>query len=397
MPNPYLAEFQIVPTGSVRIDGEITFTDPANQPGGGGGGSVDSVTAGDASITIGGTAVDPTVAVAALGITAAKIANAVITLGKLAFTPVVQGDAAGGSLAGTFPNPSIAANAVTNTEILNNTIQAVKLAFTPIASGDAAGGSLTGTFPNPTVAALAITNAMIANATIQAVKLAFTPIASGDAAGGDLSGTYPNPTTAKLNGVAITNAPSAGTVLAATDATHAAWGAASGGGLTLLFDQTLSVAAATIDTGAGGIAGGHGVIEVWMMIRTADANELSVAQVTVNADTGSNYDQQAMIGFNATASANFGNGTNWGFEVPGGTDQAGAVGVTRLTIPGYDQTTFHKQAEMTSGAPDPTAANNRVRLSSLRWKNTAAITRLTVTGAFGNIAAGSRLLIYGTP
>lgn len=51
---------------------------------------------------------------------------------------------------------------------------------------------------------------------------------SGDA-GGDLAGTYPDPGVAKVAGVAITGTPEAGDVIAASDATNAAWGAPVGG------------------------------------------------------------------------------------------------------------------------------------------------------------------------
>ena len=54
------------------------------------------------------------------------------------------------------------------------------------------------------------------------------PVAT--AAGGDLSGTYPNPTVAAVNGVTVTNSPSAPTqVLESTGTTTAAWQAFSGG------------------------------------------------------------------------------------------------------------------------------------------------------------------------
>src|SRR5579862_3348837 len=80
MPNPYPVLIQDTPEEIGRLQGELTFTDPSNQPGGGGGGSVDSVTAGDSSITIAGTAADPTVAVATGGITSGKLgASAVQT------------------------------------------------------------------------------------------------------------------------------------------------------------------------------------------------------------------------------------------------------------------------------------------------------------------------------
>ena len=84
MPNPYPATFEVAENLHVRLDGDVTFTDPANQPGGGGGGQVNTVTAGDASITIAGTVTDPTVAVAALGVTSGKIASNAVTQAKLA-------------------------------------------------------------------------------------------------------------------------------------------------------------------------------------------------------------------------------------------------------------------------------------------------------------------------
>jgi hypothetical protein len=197
-------------------------------------------------------------------------------------------------------------------------------------------------------------------------------------------------------GAAGATGPAGATGAGATGATGPTGlaGATGAAGSTVIFDSTLAAAAASIDTGAGGIPSGFRVLEVFMTLRTADANELSVAQITVNADTGAHYDAQVVIGNSTTVSGGFaGLAANWGIEVPGSTDEAGAVAVVRLTIPDYDNTTFHKQGEMVAGAPDPTAANNRVRLASLRWKSTAAITRLTVTGALGNLVAGSRLTI----
>jgi hypothetical protein len=66
----------------VNADGTVTCETDDNS-----GGTVTSVGAGDASITIGGTATVPTVLVSDLGVTTAKLVDGSVTPAKLSFTP----------------------------------------------------------------------------------------------------------------------------------------------------------------------------------------------------------------------------------------------------------------------------------------------------------------------
>lgn len=171
---------------------------------------------------------------------------------------------------------------------------------------------------------------------------------------------------------------------------------AAGGVGAILFDSTLGADAASIDTGAAGIAGGYDLLEIYILARTTEAVELSTALITFNNDTGSNYDRQEVSGANITASAGVAlAAANILINVPGGSALAGSAGLCVMWFPGYTQTTFHKVGNYILGSPEDTAANNRVRAVNCRWRNTAAITRMAVAAGSGNLLAGSRLLIYG--
>jgi len=182
-----------------------------------------------------------------------------------------------------------------------------------------------------------------------------------------------------------------------TAAANVAITAGGGGGLISLFDQTLGVAAASIDTGAAGVAGGHGCLIIEILARGTGAFTNENMDMQFNGDTGANYDWAVMLNSaGAIAAFNGAADTRMALtNIAAASATANDVGVFSVTVPGYDQTTFNKQLAAVGGVAQ--AAGFSQGLCSGQWRSSAAITRVAIKPhSSAQFAAGSRMTIYGT-
>lgn len=176
----------------------------------------------------------------------------------------------------------------------------------------------------------------------------------------------------------------------------------TGGGLsTKLYDFTISGSdQASIDTFVDGTTvanfTGYDVLEVWIIARTDDAAAQAAVDITVNNDTGGNYDRQVLDATNATVSAGVALAqTKWSSNAHGSGGTAGYAEFVQITIPGYAATTFNKVGMMLESRIDGTAGNNSADVVPIGWRNTAAITRMKVAAqGAAKLKVGSRLMVF---
>lgn len=127
------------------------------------------------------------------------------------------------------------------------------------------------------------------------------------------------------------------------------------------------------------------------------AGAVAALLMTVNNDTGANYDLQILSGIAAAASATELIGqTSW--TMIGLPIAANKVGIAQIFLEDYVSTAHHKTciaptARFYGTASGDLALNFRGGL----WRNTAAINRVTFTPSAGNIDVGSEFTIYGIP
>ena len=178
----------------------------------------------------------------------------------------------------------------------------------------------------------------------------------------------------------------------------------SSGGISTIYDYEVTGSdKASIDTGVdnGGTTaafpGTYRIIEFWLLLRTDEAVVLSTALITLNNDTGANYDLQEMFGHAAAASAGSALGQNqWTVNAPGASYTASYASYSQLQIPFYAATTFYKTGLHFQAVPSGTTVGNQsyVLADGLAYRSTSAITRLKVAAPGAQkLKIGSRLMV----
>lgn len=182
-----------------------------------------------------------------------------------------------------------------------------------------------------------------------------------------------------------------GQVTAASDV--AITGGGGGGGFVSLFDTTLTVAAPSIDTGAGGIAGGYAALHIAIVGRSDAAAFDDVLKLLFNNDTtAANYHYGIGLIFTGGPISQINAAAPGIVRVPGASQPAGMSTTATVDVPGYDGVTFQKTA-LGLGAYNSAQQTNT---GMLQWLSTAAITRIAIAPTTGaNLVAGSRMTIWG--
>lgn len=172
----------------------------------------------------------------------------------------------------------------------------------------------------------------------------------------------------------------------------------SSSGTTVLFDSTLGVDTASIDTGAAGIALTANVLTILVSGYTDEAGAVVNVDVTLNNDTGANYDMTAHYASNATPGATVTlAATKWACVFHGSGGSGAYPAALQIIIPNYTNAVNGKQGNAFNSILDGTAANVWNIKYGLGYRGAAAISRFKVAGqAAAKLKAGTRVIITGS-
>ncbi len=164
--------------------------------------------------------------------------------------------------------------------------------------------------------------------------------------------------------------------------------------MVLLASTVLSGTAANFDLTS--ISGSYNHLELIAITQSDQAAGVATHMI-FNNDSGANYDYEWVYGEDAVTTAF--NGVAANFIYPGATPSATpaptVAAMFRIVIPCYAATTFHKTCSCQQTFKGNTGSVLRSSLIAGWWRNTAAITRITLTPAAGLFTAGSSVYLYG--
>jgi hypothetical protein len=146
------------------------------------------------------------------------------------------------------------------------------------------------------------------------------------------------------------------------------------------------------------ISGSYTHLKIYVQARGDTAANETDIHLTLNNDSGSNYDNQLLSDSNTTVTGSnvAGGAQNYVGHMPANTATANHAGSVEITIFNYAATTFYKNYNAICGSIYTTTAGSALfRISAGQWRNTGAVTRVTLTPAAGNFAAGSVATLYG--
>lgn len=168
----------------------------------------------------------------------------------------------------------------------------------------------------------------------------------------------------------------------------------------VIFEATLGADTATWDTGASSIPNTYRNLVIVLEARSSSATSgITSVKIRFNNDSGSNYDSQYLAAVAATPASGESLADTGMYigDAPLGNSPAGYYSSHHVEVPHYANTLYHKAANSSNAVWSGTSTGNgRTALACGSWRSTAAISRLQVYLATGNVAAGSRLLVYGT-
>jgi hypothetical protein len=171
-------------------------------------------------------------------------------------------------------------------------------------------------------------------------------------------------------------------------------GAASSGAMTKIEEQTPSgVTSVTFSS-----LGSYTHLKIMWTARTDNATTITDLNIKFNGDTGNNYDREEIRGSTTTASASesVAQASITVGVVSGTSSASNLIGSGEIDVLDYRGTTFHKTALANShGKAGNSSGSILTRVTGVSWRDTSAITSITLTLGIGNFVSGSKFSLYG--